>query len=277
MGVIPQRILAHMRDRSCRDQPGLASLFVAVCMVCMEGAATLESSQEIEGTDSHYLVQTDIRTAQAERELREVLADVHNKALPPLPPLLAQKPPISSSSSSSSSSNSTRIDVSEGLDTADLIGIVLLAVLALLMLAIILKPTMRAGARDETVDDNEPETELAAPPTQPLLGSKPSKITASSTRLTRSNRRCDGESNLTPTITPAAAEVLKSWFFDHIDRPFPNSREKDTLAALTHSSRPQVIAWFDVARGKYATGEFRRSTPAVDAAEFAANFSLDST
>ena len=73
MGVIPQRILAHMRDRSCRDQPGLASLFVAVCMVCMEGAATLESSQEIEGTDSHYLVQTDIRTAQAERELREVL------------------------------------------------------------------------------------------------------------------------------------------------------------------------------------------------------------
>ena len=76
-----------------------------------------------------------------------MLADVHNKALPPLPPLLAQKPPISSSSSSSSSSNSTRIDVSEGLDTADLIGIVLLAVLALLMLAIILKPTMRAGAR----------------------------------------------------------------------------------------------------------------------------------
>ena len=37
--------------------------------------------------------------------------------------------------------------MSEGLDTADLIGIVLLAVLALLMLAIILKPTMRAGAR----------------------------------------------------------------------------------------------------------------------------------
>ena len=54
----------------------------------------------------------------------------------------------------------------------------------------------------------------------------------------------DDEQTMTRRLSEAATRILKEWFNNHIEHPYPDADEKQTLADLTGFTLKQINYWF---------------------------------
>jgi len=78
-----------------------------------------------------------------------------------------------------------------------------------------------------------------------------------STDVTSNNQTIEDKNGISKAasfkskLPKKATDVLKTWFLNHINNPYPNHEDKDKLSQMTDLSRKQIQNWFTNSRKRF--------------------------